>query len=179
MTPSRTFPINVMPKKHYQRILALDPGTRYIGYAVLHGTELLYHGVKVLPARRDYVAACRSAKKAVEEIIKHLKPSILAIENSFQGRGKGMKTQAALVRALRSVGRKYELKTLCFAPSTIRKFLCGYGWAGKRDAASMVILRYPELRSYIVRDRQWKERFHGHMFDAVAVGLFARHKLHS
>ena len=166
-----------MPKRLPRRILALDPGTRYLGYAVLQGRHLLYHGVKVLPARRSGAAACRAGKTTVEEIIQQFQPSVLAMENSFHGRGRHMATQVALVRTLRHLGRKHRLATFCYAPSTIRKFLCGSGWAGKREAAYMVTVRYPELRPYIVQDRQWKERFHCHMFDAVAVGLFVLSRL--
>ena len=159
------------------RILALDPGTRYLGFAVLHGHELLYHGVKVLPQRRNRALTSLAARRAVSEIIQHLQPSVLALEDSFHSRTKRMAAQVALVRTLRTLGHKNGLTTVSYAPSTVRKFLCGSGWAGKRDVAIMVTLKYPELRPYVVRERQWKERFHGHMFDAVAVGLLALSKL--
>ena len=134
---------------------------------------MLYHGVKVLPLDIGVHAARRAARRTVEEIISHLQPDILAIEESFYGRSKRLAAQVALTRALQSLGQKHEIMTECYPPTSIRKYLCGSGWAGKRDVALMVTYRYPELKPYIVHDRRWKERFHGHMFDAVAVGLFA------
>lgn len=166
-----------MNKKPTTRILALDPGTRYLGYAVLDGRKLLYHGVKVLPATEDANIACTAAIKAVAEIINHLHPSVLALERSFHGPSKRLARQVRLVGQLRKLGRKHQLYTVCYAPTTVRKYLCGSGWANKRDVAQMVAWRYPEMRPYIVREAQWKERFHCHMFDAVAVGLYALSQL--
>lgn len=176
-TPNTVFHFKPMKRTKPQRILALDPGTRYLGYAVLEGKELLYHGVKTFPSPKRGVATQRMAIKAIEEIITHLHPTVLALESSFPGRNKRLALQISLVRALYFLGRRHGLHTVCYAPATVRKHLCGSGRAGKRDAAFMVAWRYPELKPYLGQNRQWKERFHSHMFDAMAVGLMALSRL--
>ncbi|GMW03882.1 MAG: hypothetical protein AMXMBFR84_50160 [Candidatus Hydrogenedentota bacterium] len=166
-----------MKHNYTKRILAIDPGTRYLGYAVLHGGELLYHGVKVLPPGLDKQGAVQAVRKVGNEIIGHLKPNVLAIEVSFRGRTPRMSTHVAIVRTLARLGKQHGLKIRAYSPSSVRKFLCGLGGANKRQVAFMVTWRFPELRSFVVRERRWKERFHGHMFDAVAVGLKAQDDL--
>jgi len=38
-----------MKKKDYKRILAIDPGTKYIGFALIEGEKLIHYGVKTIP----------------------------------------------------------------------------------------------------------------------------------
>jgi Holliday junction resolvasome RuvABC endonuclease subunit len=62
---------------------------------------------------------------------------------------------------------------MAFAPSTVKKFVCGNGHASKEQVAKVIISRYPELKVYLTQDRVWKEKYHRNMFDAVAVALTA------
>jgi hypothetical protein len=43
--------------------------------------------------------------------------------------------------------------------------------ATKRDVARIVIQRFPQLAQHFHPGDFWRERYWGHMFDAVAVGL--------
>ena len=79
-----------------------------------------------------------------------------------------------LVDEIRAQGRRHGLEVRPLAPSTVKKRICGTGAATKREVAEAVIARYPELNVYLGQDRKWKERYHGNMFDAVAIGLTAQ-----
>ena len=39
--------------KHNCKILAIDPGTREMGVALLDGGRIIYHGVKVIKNRKS------------------------------------------------------------------------------------------------------------------------------
>jgi len=65
------------------------------------------------------------------------------------------------------------LSTGTYSPNTVKKFICGNGWATKAEVSRAVVLKYPELKVYLTQDRAWKERFHQNMFDAVALGIMA------
>lgn len=166
-----------MSRKSKHRILALDPGTRYLGYAVLDGDDLLYHGVRVLPKGASPAESIGAARATVLEIINHLQPTVIAIETFTGGRKSRINVQARVVTVIRRLGELRRLQVVGYAPPTIRKFVCGSGRAGKRDVSLVLVRRYPELRPYLVRECRWKERFHGHMFDAVAVGWLTEHRL--
>jgi Holliday junction resolvasome RuvABC endonuclease subunit len=71
------------------------------------------------------------------------------------------------------LGKRKGLEVLGYAPSTVKKFICGNGHASKKEVARVIIAKYPELKVYLTQDRAWKEKFHQNMFDAVAVGLTA------
>ncbi len=74
---------------------------------------------------------------------------------------------------IRAIGQRQCLQVLAFAPGTVRKALCGNGWATKEDVAKTVAKRFPELKAYLGQNRKWKDRFHANMFDAVALGMIA------
>jgi len=153
------------------RILAIDPGTRYMGYAVLEGTELLYHGVKTLPRRASPHDSLRAVRLTVRTIIKHLHPTILALENTFFGKSRRSALLSVCADEIAALGRRRGLRVVRYAPPTIKKFISGNGRADKQDVAKMVCLRYPELRAFVGNKRQWKDRFHSNMFDAIALAL--------
>src|SRR5205814_9840034 len=74
---------------------------------------------------------------------------------------------------IRSLARRRRLAFVAYAPSSIKKFICGDGHAGKKQVAISVVSNFPELKVYLTQDRAWKERFHQNMFDAVALGIMA------
>ncbi|MBX3177720.1 MAG: crossover junction endodeoxyribonuclease RuvC [Candidatus Hydrogenedentes bacterium] len=162
-----------MPKTTH-RILALDPGTRKTGYALLQDGKLLYHGVKVFAKDRPPRENLREAREAVLGLITTLKPNVLAVERAvFSKRTPRTVLLNLYYRQILYLGRRANLKILAYAPSTVKKSVTGYGWATKQQVAQMVVYRYPELKAYLLRDRGWKSLHHSNMFDAVAVGLLA------
>ena len=52
----------------------------------------------------------------------------------------------------------------------VRKIVCGNGNATKQEMAKFLAMLYPELRVRLNQDRKYKERYWGHMFDAVGLG---------
>ena len=41
------------------------------------------------------------------------------------------------------------------------------------DVAKVISKKYPELRSLVTQDREWKERYWSNLFDSVALGMTA------
>jgi Holliday junction resolvasome RuvABC endonuclease subunit len=79
----------------------------------------------------------------------------------------------ALFDEIQLLAKKKKLTFVSYAPSTVKKFTCGNGWASKKEVATVVVSKYPELKVFLTQDRAWKERFHHNMFDAVAIGIMA------
>jgi len=161
------------------RILALAPGTQYLGYAVLDGVEILYHGVRALPGKQSPLATARQAHDIAGEIIRNLHPSVLVIVRHHRAGHSGTTPLAAVTLELEHVARRHGLLLLAFAPATIRKFVCGDSHASKRQFCRDLAHRYPELRVAYLRWRWWKEEFHAQQFAAVGAGLLARKQLSS
>ncbi len=153
--------------------LALDPGTRRIGIAVVDGGKLIYHGVKTLHqggTPRDHLDGGR---RTVLRLIRDFRPAVLVVEKAFLSASRNAALLNVLVDEIRAVARQHGIAVLGLATSTVKKRVTGDGRATKQQVARAVVARYPELRVYLGQNRQWKERYHGNMFDAVAVALAA------
>jgi crossover junction endodeoxyribonuclease RuvC len=155
----------------HRRILAIDPGTRFMGVAFLDGGKLVYHTVKVIAKGDSPQRTLQRARDAVVRVIDDFEPEIVAVERTFFNQNRNTALLNVLFYEIRSLARRRRLAFVSYAPSTIKKFICGNGRAGKKQVATVVVSRFPELKVYLTQDRAWKERFHQNMFDAVALGI--------
>ena len=160
-----------MPKR--KRILAIDPGTRHMGVALLDGGRLIYHGVKDIPGVGSPHDRLKEARRTVLRLIRDFRPNVLAIEKAFFANNRNVALLNVLVDETRTIAKRKGLAVVSFAPSTVKKFTCGNGRASKRQVARVVVAKYPQLGVYMTQDRKWKERYHQNMFDAVAIGMMA------
>jgi len=157
-----------MPQNKY-KILAIDPGTRHMGIAFLEGGGLLYHWVKEIPKDRLPHETLKEGRKTILRAIKDFKPKILVIEKTFFANNSNAALLNVFVDEIKAIGRRKGLKVISFAPSSVKKFICGNGRASKMEVARVIITKYPELKVYLTQDRAWKEKYHQNMFDAVAL----------
>jgi Holliday junction resolvasome RuvABC endonuclease subunit len=166
-----------MIKQKNQRILAIDPGTRQMGIAVLEDRELIYHGVETLTSHGTPHERLLEGRRILLRLLDDFKPGIVAVEAAFFSNNRNTALLNVLVDELRALATRRGLSVHGFAPSTIKRHMCGNGWAVKADVAKAVVVKYPKLRVYLTQDRKWKERYHGNMFDAVAVGIVSQDQL--
>jgi len=159
--------------KKETRILAIDPGTRHLGFAVFEGGELIHYGVKTIRRSRSPHEILAEGRGAVSRLTCYFRPTVLAVEKTFFARNRKTALLNVLADEIKIVGRKKGLRVVDFAANSVRKRICGNGAASKDEIARVLVSRYPELLPYLTSDRRWKERYHRNMFDAVALGLFA------
>lgn len=162
--------------KNKLKILAIDPGTKHMGYAFLDKGKLLYYGVKVIEKKKSPHETLKAGRKAVLGLINDLKPNILVIEKAFVSNNRSASLLNVFFDEIRAISKRKKLKVLSFAPSTVKKHIAKDGWAEKKEVAKAIASKYPELRVYLTQDRGWKERYHQNMFDAVALAETALEK---
>jgi Holliday junction resolvasome RuvABC endonuclease subunit len=160
-----------LPTKKNKKILAIDPGTKEMGVALLEGGRLIYHGVKVIPNRASSQEIIKQGREIVKRLIKDFKPDILVVEKTTFANNPYSSLVDVFADEIRAIGRRKRLQVVSYAPNTVKKFICGNGRASKKELARCVIGRYPELLVYLNQDRKWKERYHLNMFDAVGLGI--------
>jgi len=165
-----------MPDDRPVKILAIDPGTRHLGVAVLEGCDLIYATVKIV---KDKPMALSEMLQKTEKIIARLlatyHPDILAIEKTFFVQSKRSPLLNRLTQTIKKQARSKKLRIFEYAPTAVRKFICQDGKATKMKAASLIVDKfYPWLRPYLEKDlkkRWWEEKYWEGMFSAISVGL--------
>ena len=160
-----------MPKLLSSRILAIDPGTRHLGVALLENGQPKYHGVKTIKNRTSAEAVLREGRRLLRGLIRDWRPTLLAVEKTFFGQSRNVALLNVLADEIVVIGRACKIPVVRIAPTSIRKQLCGNGRASKEDVKRLIIARFPEFKVYATQDRKWKDDYHRNMFDAMALGL--------
>lgn len=157
--------------KRSQRILAIDPGTRFWGWAVLRDEELYDCGVRTLKTNKSSRSRLIEARKVFSRLLENHAPHVLAIEKPFFFWSKQSNLLNQIIRELKSMAKKKRIKVLEFSPRTVRKAVCGDGNATKRGMAKVLAMKFPDLAVRLNQDRKYKDLYWGHAFDAVGLGV--------
>lgn len=151
-------------------ILAVDPGTRKLGVAVLCGNELLFYGVKTVTNRKNPLLVLETISSYIRILLKKYRPTYLAIEKMFVTQ-KNSSLLVVAAEQIKATAKEANLPIYEYAPSTVRKRLCQSGRATKRETAEILAERFPELKRYYQRTAAWERDYYGNLFDAVAIGV--------
>ena len=156
--------------KKNDTIIALDPGLRDLGYAVLTGRRLI--AANVLSLRS--VPQSRRLGKVREFLVTQFRayrPRMLVLEHIPKRPLDTLAGLPALGRMLRRMAIARRLKLATYSARTVRRSVVGDGWAGKREVAEIIAEKFPDLRVHLTHDRKWKVQYWQNMFDAVALAL--------
>lgn len=162
-----------MRTTNHDTILALDPGLRDLGFAVLAGPRLVASGVRplrLLPREQRLP----EAQRLVRSWIAAHRPSVLVLEATHRHPLPWLDALDQLSQSVGRIAQRHGLSVATYAPQTVRKALVGSGWATKREVALAISHRFPALRVYLTQDRKWKETFFQNMTDAIALALHHR-----
>ena len=157
-------------RKPPDTILALDPGLRELGYAVLAGKRLVTSGVlslRIVP-RHQRLSTIQASLIAW---IRAYRPRVLVLEHIPKRPLDSLAGLPALGRLIRRFVSRRHLRLAVYSARTVRQSVVGDGWAGKREVAKSLCGCFPALRIHLTQDRKWKERYWQNMFDAIALAL--------
>lgn len=163
-------------------ILGIDPGSKYMGVAVLRGRELLAGSVHTLRNGERPHDVIAQARRLILGYIAEFHPDIVAMEEPLLRPTRRAALVSVIAQELRARSRELRIETRNIAPRTVRRLLVGNPYAKKLEVARFIVREhFPELRErlpkrpkraaigFSPRDKYWL-----HMFDGIAVGLAAR-----
>ena len=151
-------------------ILAVDPGSRELGIAVLRGQELLYYRVKTITRRKIPSSVLEIATLFIDRLIENFQPRYLAIEKmSIMQQNSAL--LAILVEQIKAIAEAENLIVREYSPAFVRNELCQSEKATKKDVAEVLAKRYPEFVRYSHRRKLWEREYYAKIFDSVALGV--------
>lgn len=157
-------------RKTPDTILALDPGLRDLGYAVVRGRRIVTSGVLGLRRvpKEDRLAI---ARKNVRSWLRTHRPDVVVVEKTYRHPLPWLNQLHQISRSARNLATRQHAKFAMYSPQNVRATVAGNGRAKKPEVAVAVGHRFPSLRVYLTQDRRWKERYWQNMFDAIALAL--------
>jgi Holliday junction resolvasome RuvABC endonuclease subunit len=153
---------------HQPTILAVNPGTRYVGFAIFCGHELKDWGIRVIK-KKSREEKVDFGKKILSSLADQHQVNILAIKNLHHSRSSTHLNQltAALVAFARSKGLQ-----ICRYPlERVKAAVCGTEKVSKAKLAGRVCETYPFLSRELEKERNNRNPYHTRTFEAVALGL--------
>ena len=168
-----------MTAHHEPTIVGIDPGTRFMGYAVLRGKTLLDYGVHTLRnGRRPYDLLGQARAHVLSSIEDH-QPEILAIEEPLLIPTKRAALVSATAQELHERARELGVRVVEIPPRRVREIVVGNPRASKIEVAETLVRRgFEELAPLVPkrparaalglsdRDRYWL-----HAFDALGLAV--------
>lgn len=157
-------------RKTPDTILALDPGLRDLGYAVLHGQRLVTSGVLGL-GRVPKSERLAIARGNVRTWLRTHRPDVVVVEKTYRHPVPWLNQLHKISRSARNLATRQRAQFAMYSPQSVRATVAGNGKAKKPEVAIAVAHHFPSLRVYLTQDRRWKERYWQNMFDAIALAL--------
>lgn len=139
--------LDKLVKEHI--ILGIDPGTTYMGYAIIHTVgskvDIITFDVLDMHKMEDHYAKLQQVFFKVQEIIDQYHPTVLAIESQFVD--KNVQTMLKLAHGQGvaiAAGLSKDIPIVEYTPMKIKMAVTGNGHASKEQVAGM-LQRYLHL----------------------------------
>jgi Holliday junction resolvasome RuvABC endonuclease subunit len=158
-------------------IIGLDPGTRYLGAAVVRGHELLAYGVHILKNGHQPYDVIGQARRVVFRYIEQYDPQVVAIEAPYLIATERGAVLTVLARELHERSKDLGLEVVELSPEKVRQSVTGNALSTKYEVAQrLAATDFPELRRLVPKKPKtpalWltsRERYWLHMFDALGL----------
>ncbi len=148
-------------------ILAIIPGTKYLGVAIFVDTDLRDWYVKSIPNlsikdKAEYV------KEFIGGLIDHFNINILAMKKLHEARQS--RNLSELVSKIKEAQKKLNIRVKEYPLQTIEQSLV-QGKQNKRKLVDEVAQLYPVIIHEHEREKKNKSRYLTRMFEAIALGV--------
>lgn len=124
------------------RILGIDPGSRYTGYAVIDvaGTDaqVVEHGVVKLPAKQPVMERLKLLDASLRELVDQHRPDEVVVEEVFAAHNVRSALILGQVRGVAIVSAGAGCPVFEYSARAVKKAVAGYGQADKQQVAQMV-----------------------------------------
>jgi crossover junction endodeoxyribonuclease RuvC len=147
-------------------VLAIDPGSRTAGYALLkkEGRKISYiaSGILKFNGSDEFLDRVTDIFEKTQSLIASYKPDCIALESLIF-----VKSPTALIKLAQSrgvmlaaIGRDFEKKVFEYSPNVVKSVVSGHGHADK-EGIQKVLKQYLGLENFKTHDES----------DAVAIAL--------
>jgi crossover junction endodeoxyribonuclease RuvC len=122
------------------RIMGIDPGTRYVGYAFLESRhhqsrKVLASGTINVVKEKSYIARLKLIRQQCFDLIEQYQPQQVAMESLFYHKNPGTLIKLAQARGVILAIILEKITTECFyeySPNTIKSVIMGHGHTQKQ-----------------------------------------------
>lgn len=156
------------------RILAINPGTRYLGIAIFRGAELRDWRVKVLEGKWSEEKV-KKVNRIVLNLIDKYEPDALAIKKLSPCRSSSNLTR--LSAKIKNLARGESLMVYQYTLNDLKSFFSPKDKVSKKKIAEIITKTYPALCHELRKENSNRNSYYIKMFESVALGLVCYRQL--
>ena len=154
------------------KIIGINPGTRYLGIAVLDGSELLDWKIKTLEGRWSE-EKIKKAIGVVSELIERYELDVLAIKKLHPSRRT--ENLLRLTNKIKEFARRKKIRVCQFALKEIEKLFIEDKKLNRQNLMEAIAKQYPMLYHELKKEQNQKNPYYFRMFDAIALASACSH----
>ncbi len=155
-------------------VLAVNPGTRYLGIAVVREDQLQDWRVKVLKGTWSK-GKLKKALAIISTCTLRYRPDCVVIKRLHPSRSsRGLNS---LHHQIQKLCLKKKLTCVHYTIKQLEAVFCPEERKNKRNLAEAVTARYPELTCELATEKRGRNPYHMRMFEAVALGAAGVHEI--
>lgn len=148
-------------------IFSINPGTRYLGVAILRGDTLIDWTVHVI-ANGSLSVKLASVRTLIDRYIAEYEPNMMVMKRLHPAR-----STTGLAKQCRDIERQaavYYLPIHSYSIDEIKQFLLPHQRINKMTLSKVISEYYPVLNRLFQREQNALNPYHVRMFEAVALG---------
>jgi len=149
------------------KILAINPGTRYLGIAIFQGSELMEWRVKVIGGKWSKEKQ-EKILILVRRFIEQYEPDILAIKKLHGSRSSDNLNY--LTSRIKQRAKRNGLKVYQYTIKEMKAFFFGEAMTNKDKLAQVLASKYQFLLPEVRKEQENENPYYIRMFEAVALG---------
>jgi len=154
------------------RIIGINPGTRYLGIAVLDGSELLDWRIKALEGKWSE----KKINKVIEilsELFDRYEPNVFVIKKLHPSRRT--ENLLRLTNKIKEFARRKKIRVCQFALKEIEKLFIEDKKLNRQNLMEAIAKQYPMLYHELKKEQNQKNPYYFRMFDAIALASACSH----
>jgi len=154
------------------RIIGINPGTRYLGIAVLDGSELMDWRIKVLEGKWSE-EKLKKTTEILSELFNQYEPNALAIKKLHPSRRT--ENLLRLTNKIKEFARRKKIRVCQFALKEIEKLFIEDKTLNRQNLMEAIAKQYPMLYHELKKEQNQKNPYYFRMFDAIALASACSH----
>ncbi len=159
------------------KILAIDPGSRYLAVAIFENNDLIYSAVKTINGR-TIQELLQKASEIIADLILTYQPDVVAQEKLYYIQCRTSEKLQRLTRQIKKVVQGMQVDYVEYPPTFVRQQICQQEKASKKKAFTILAARYSD--DLVVKtgtEKLGQDKYRNRLFDAVALGYYCVEKL--
>jgi hypothetical protein len=156
-----------MQKNRPSKIMAINPGWRYLGIVIFDGSGLREWRLKSVPGK-DMKAKIENASMIISNFIERYAPDILAIKKLHPSRSSpNLRIMASRIEA---ACRKNRMMVCSYSVKELESVIPPGCRINKKELSDVLASEYPALSLELEREKRSRNPYYLRLFEAVALG---------